>query len=170
MDSSTKWIKEVLEKLEEERICCNTIIEIGYDHINNWLIVKRKIGPPFNLMVMSEKTVNLSNITNIHSQNGLDFLVNIPKNPYVNGEVFEYLNHNKICFGGVGDLYRFIAQNYNWPYENLEVNFILRGIKQHTNVLNIKRVDSKRYKIEKCSGSNVTILALHDYDLGGESV
>ena len=67
-------------------------------------------------------------------------------------------------------MFRFINQEYNWPYENPEVRFILRGVSQHNKVSSIKRIDSRRYEIERYSRKKDIILALNDYDLSAESV
>ena len=163
MNSSIKWIASKINEHDE-------VIKTEYDQINNLLIVTRKKGLSFTLAVMSEKIVSLSDIPKDYLQNKVNFLVNIPKDPFVRGNVYETLKNNKICFGGVGDLFRYINQDYNWPYENPEVRFILRGVSQHDKVSQIKRLDSRRYEIERYFGESVIILALNDYDLSAESV
>ncbi|MDK2843057.1 MAG: hypothetical protein PWQ17_2564 [Anaerophaga sp.] len=163
MDSSTQWINSRLNEHDE-------VIKTEHDQTNNWLIVSRKKGSSFTLAVMSEKIISVSDIPKNFQKEGLNFLVNIPKEPYVHGNVFESLQYKKICFGGVGDLFRFINQEYNWPYENPEVRFILRGVSQHNKVSSIKRIDSRRYEIERYSEKKDIVLALNDYDLSAESV
>jgi hypothetical protein len=163
MDSSTQWINSRINEHSE-------VVKTVYDQTNYWLTVTRKKGTSFTLAVISEKIVSVSDIPKNCLQEGLNFLVNIPKEPYVHGNVFEALQYKKICFGGVGDLFRFISQEYNWPYENPEVQYILKGVSQHTKVRSIKRIDSRRYEIERHSGKKDIILALNDYDLSAESV
>jgi hypothetical protein len=163
MDSNIQFIINSLKKHSE-------VTNINYDSSNDWLIVNRKRGISFYLGVMSQKIINLSDIHENCLKRGLNFLVNIPKEPYVHGNVLETLKLKEISFGGIGDLFRYINQEDNYPYVNPEVAFILRGISQHTEVSNIKRLDSRRYEIERYSHKTVIILALNDYDLSVESV
>lgn len=61
-------------------------------------------------------------------------------------------------------------QEYNFPYLPPEVRFILRNLKQHTKIRNIRRLDNKRYLISRHGLEDVTVIALYDYDLAVEAV
>lgn len=167
-EENAKWLGKKLNGHNE----VNSIL---FDKKTLLIKISRKKGQSFILCVISESDVKLSFIKKLmmyfHKiETDPHFIVNIPKEAYVEGDVFTYLDNAGINYGGIGDLYRFINQLTNTPYLNPEANFILRAVKQHSKVASINRIDSRRYLIRRWNLPEVRILALNDYDFGVESV
>jgi hypothetical protein len=99
-----------------------------------------------------------------------DCILHTSKEPFIDGDVLDYLDSQKVVLGGFGDVLRLISQDSNWPYEPPDVRFILRGLRQHTRVSSVRRLDNKRYEISRVGLRTVTIISLDDYDLGIESI
>ena len=137
---------------------------------DNVIKIQRKEGIPLKVAVISSKTTNFSIVTNVVNEHCFDFLLNIPKDAYTVGEIFEYLDSKQISYGGLGDLYRVISEDENWPYLPKEVSFIMRAIEQHSKVISVKRLDDRRYSISRENLPTVIIVALNDYDFNTESI
>lgn len=162
MDSTTKWIYSKIEKDSS----ITKIVELSDNH----LLISRKKGPDFDVLIISTKEVLIDIISSIVKITKPNFILNVPKDFYADGESLDFVKTNKIILGGLGDFYRFVNLEYNWPYESPEVGFIMRGLSQHTKVQSIKRLDSRRYEVTKHSLSTVVVLAINDYDFSLDSV
>ena len=160
--SPFEWIIEKLESNEEVN---STIVKP-----ETVLTIERTNGSELSVTTTSIDTFNLDNIKSVIKAQKADFILHTSKEPFVKGSVFEYLEERKIVLGGFGDLMRVVNQGYNFPYLPPDVRFIVRGLKQHTKVSSVRRLDNKRYKIERYGLETVTIIALNDYDLGIEAI
>lgn len=138
-------------------------------NVNDLINIERKDGENLSVAVFSETNLDISDINKFNGKD-FDFLVNVPKDSRINASVINSLTSKKIGLGGMGDLFSVLGQKVNWPYTNREVEFIMRGLSQHTKVQSVERLDSRRYKVIRRHLPSVTILALNDYDLSVESV
>ncbi|MEE4247114.1 MAG: hypothetical protein V2I33_17005 [Kangiellaceae bacterium] len=157
-----EWI---LEKLEDDDSILST--EIVSDLL---LRINRKEGESISITKSTLSNINLNAIKAILTNQDADFILHTIREPFINGSVFEYLNRKQKIIGGFGDLFRVLRQNKNYPYLPPQVGFIMRGLEQHTKVSNVRRLDNKRYEIERYGLETVIIIALDDYDIGIESV
>lgn len=142
-------------------------VNIETDNIIN---IQRKEGIPLRIATISSKVTSFITILEVVKEHSFEFLLNIPKDAYTVGEIFEYLNSKQISYGGLGDLYRVLSEDKNWPYQPKEVSFILRGLEQHSKVSSVKRLDDRRYSIIRKNLPTVIIVALNDYDFNTESI
>lgn len=142
-------------------------VNIETDNIIN---IQRKEGIPLRVATISSKVTSFITILEVVKEHSFEFLLNIPKDAYTVGEIFEYLNSKQISYGGLGDLYRVLSEDKNWPYQPKEVSFILRGLEQHSKVSSVKRLDDRRYSIIRKNLPTVIIVALNDYDFNTESI
>lgn len=136
----------------------------------NLLTIERTDGPNLDVTKSTLNRFTTSDIKEILSIQSADFILHTQKEPFVDGNVFDYLDSREIVLGGFGDLTRVVNQGHNFPYLPPDVRFIFRGLKQHTKVSNVRRLDNKRYEIERYGLETVIIIALNDYDLGVESI
>lgn len=160
--SSYNWI---IERLNENDKIKSTEIDN-----ENMLHINRVDGPPLRLVNSSLKSFKYNDIKRISDQINVDFILHTFKEPYIAGEVFDYLDIKRKVLGGYGDLFRVINQESNYPYLPPEVKFIKRGLEQHTKVRNVRRLDDRRYEIARHGLETIIIVALNDYDLGIESI
>ncbi len=124
----------------------------------------------YNVAVTSETHIKKDLIEKVIKDN-TQFLFNIKKEPFIDGEVLAYAEIKKFGIGGFGDIMRAINSKNLREYQNPETKFIMKGLRQHTNVHSIIRLDNRRYKVKKIGFQQDTIiLALNDYDLTAESV
>lgn len=157
-----EWI---LEKLEDDKSIASK--EIVSDSL---LRIKRKEGKSITITKTQLSNINLNDVQSILANQDADFILHTVKDPWIFGGAFEFLNRKRKVIGGFGDLFRVLGQDHNYPYLPSQVKFIVRGLEQHTKVSNVKRLDNKRYEIERYGLETVIIIAIDDYDIGVESI
>lgn len=157
-----EWI---LDKLEDNDGISST--EIVSDSL---LRINRKEGESITITKTTLSKINLTDVKSILVNQDADFILHKVKEPWIFGDVFEFLNRKRKVIGGFGDLFRVLRQDNNFPYLPSQVHFIIRGLEQHKKVSNVRRLDNKRYEIERYGLETVIIIALDDYDIGIESV
>lgn len=162
LNNVPNWLIESIEKHDQV-----LSVNIETDNIIN---IQRKEGISLRVAAISSKITTLIPVINVVKEHSFDFLLNIPKDAYTVGEIFEYLDSKQISYGGLADLYRVLSEDENWPYQPKEVSFIMRGLKQHSKVLSVKRLDDRRYSISRKNLPVVIIVALNDYDFNTESI
>lgn len=160
--SPFEWI---IEKLNDD----NKIESIDILS-ENLLQISKKDNSSFTVTKTNLNRFEVNDIIAILINQNANFILHTSKEPFINGDVFDYLNSKKIVLGGFGDLMRAVKQHNYWPYLPPDVYFITRGLEQHTKVSKVKRLDNKRYEISRHNLETVIIIALNDYDLGIESI
>ncbi|WP_016949955.1 hypothetical protein [Anabaena sp. PCC 7108] len=137
----------------------------------NRVRVKRTIGDEYEVATIALMDVKKSDLLDILTfETGVSFVTNISKNAYYHGSAIELAEENKIVIGDLGDLYRAMRAEHPRSYINPDVKFILRGLQQHTRISTVKRLDDRRYQLERIGLHQVVILALHDYDLSADTI
>lgn len=123
-----------------------------------------------DVVTMSEERVFLANVPDEFHKGGTEFLLNIPKDAYFDGDLLERATTIGIGLGGIGDLYVAANEGDFRKYIPKEVRFILRGLHQHSCVESVTRINSRMYEIRRNSGRCVTVLALNEYDLTADAL
>ena len=160
MASSIDWVSQRIKENENIKS-----LKIDGDILK----IDRKKGESLNVSVISFNRLTSKDVEHIDTSE-IDFVLNIPKDAFISGSVINSLEYRNVAVGGLGDLHRVLNQEFNWPYQNPGVEFIMRGLEQHRKVTAVRRLDSKRYEIDRIALSTVTILALNDYELSAEAV
>jgi hypothetical protein len=155
----------IIEKLEDEEKVESTNISS-----ENLLNIVRTGGPNLSVTKTSLEIIKIEDIKAILSVQKADFILHTFKEPFIYGDVFDYLDSKQKVLGGFGDLLKIAGEDQNWPYLPSNVHFIVRGLEQHTKVRSVRRLDNKRYEISRHGLETVSIIALDDYDLGIESI
>lgn len=161
--SLTDWCAEKIEdhdKVEEVNIADNLINVV---HISDVGMQVSKVA------VISVEHMDLESLGTIPVED-VDFVLNIKKNPYIEGTVFSLAESAGFAVGGVGDIFRALNDGNLACYQNPEMRFVIRGLTQHTRVQEIERLDDRRFLIHRISLPNITVLVLNDYDLTAEAV
>lgn len=153
-----------------EKLADNDKVESTLISSENLLTIVRTEGSKLTVTKSALDSFSVSDIKDILKTQDAKFILHTAREPFVDGDVFDYLNSKKLVLGGFGDLTRVVNQGRNFPYLPPDVHFILRGLEQHTKVSSVRRLDNKRYEIERYGLETVTIIALNDYDLGIESI
>lgn len=161
-DSLAKWALAKIKTHDE--VSSAEIIEEGV------IFIKRISGTQIRVGSFSFDELNLKNISKVVDSFKLDFILNIKSEAIYKGEIYSFLDDHKISFGSLSDLYRVISQSENWPYLHRDVKFVLRGLKQHSKVIKVERLDNKRLKIIRRNLPSVIIVATNDYEVNAESI
>jgi hypothetical protein len=162
LNNVPNWLIESIQKHDQ-------VLSVNVE-TDNVINIQRKKGIPLKVAAISEKVTTSTTVIDVVKLHTFEFLLNIPKDAYTVGTIFEYLDSKQISYGGLADLYRVLSENENWPYQQSEVSFIMRGLEQHSKVSSVKRLDDRRYSINRRNLPSVIVVALNDYDFNTESV
>jgi hypothetical protein len=100
----------------------------------------------------------------------VSFVVNVPKESFATGAALKLARARGIPVGGVLDLLRVVKEPDVRLYTSKEFGFIERGLKQHTRVTGIERMDDRRYRIKRGELPDVVAVFVHDYELTADRV
>ncbi|WP_292295052.1 hypothetical protein [Marivita sp.] len=146
------------------------IYEVGVRTQNSIVLIVKDLPAPIVVAVMSSDRVDLESVPDEFHEPVTEFLINIPKDPFVSGELLATASKIPLAVGGLADLYRAVnARNFR-NYIPPEPRFLLRCLEQHTAVRAVIRANNRTYQVVKVSGDVVRVLALNDYDLTAEAV
>jgi hypothetical protein len=159
---SGKWVQDKIKN--HNKISSIELIS------SNSLFVINNNGNRYRIATMSRKQIYSKDLEDILGRQNVDFVLNVFKEPLISGDALKFAEDKNFAIGGLGDLVRALNDYDISTYINPEVAFILRGLRQHTKVTNVARLDNRRYQIERIELSTIIILALNDYDLTAESV
>lgn len=120
---------------------------------------------------MSVKRVDAAEFSALlKDKQGIDFVVNIPKDAYVLGDALKFAERNNFGFGGLADLFRALNSESVRSYLDPEFGFVLRSLRQHSRVTNVTRLEDRRLLVERKRLRPVLVLILNDYELTAEHV
>jgi hypothetical protein len=138
---------------------------------SNRVRVTRDLGDEYEVATMALMDVKESDLLDILTlEVGVGFVTNISKNAYYHGGALKLAENRHIILGDLGDLFRALGSPNPKSYINPDVKFILRGLTQHSRISCVKRLDDRRYQLERLGLDSVIVLALHDYDLSADSL
>lgn len=146
------------------------IDDVGVRTQNSLVLTVKNMPAPVTVAVMSSERVDLESVPDEFHEPETEFLLNIPKDPFVSGELLTVASEIPLGVGGLADLYRATNAKDFRNYIPPEPGFLLRCLEQHTAVRAISRTNNRTYQIVKVSGDVVRVLALNDYDLTAEAV
>ena len=132
----------------QEKVSSNDNVESIEIIDDNHVEIRCQNSEVYNVAVISESYITMDLIEKVIKDN-TQFLFNIKKEPLIEGEVLAYAEVKRFGIGGFGDIMRAINNENLTEYQNPETKFIMEGLKQHTNVYSIIRLDNRRYKVIK---------------------
>lgn len=157
------WLVNKLEKHDN----ITTVSTVSSNRVR----VKRDRGDEYEVATMALTYVNKPDLLDLLTlETGVSFVTNVSKNAYYHGSALELAENRRIVLGDLGDLFRAMGSGYPTSYINPDVKFILRGLRQHNRISSVKRLDDRRYQLERVGLDSVIVLALHDYDLSADSL
>ncbi|MFP9135354.1 hypothetical protein ACLKZ7_20375 [Shewanella algae] len=153
-----------IEKLNNhDKVEC--VEEIG----DNLLKITNNEGDEFFVYTKSEDRSTIESVEGVDVEQ-LDFLLNIKKDAYVDGQLLDLASRTQFAVGGLGDIFSALNGRNISGYISAEMSFIIRGLQQHTRVTGLERLDNRRFRIQRADLDSVVVLALNDYDFSAESV
>lgn len=157
------WCREKLLDHED-------ILGVSIGSSRGLVLSVKDLPAPVSVAVMSEQRVEMQLLPDEFNHPETEFLLNVPKDAFISGEVLSAAAAIPLGVGGLGDLYRAANDKEFRNYIPPEPSFLLRALGQHTAVREIFRSNDRTYSILKHTGDVVCVLALNDYDLTGEAV
>ncbi|MEZ4732349.1 MAG: hypothetical protein R3E79_34990 [Caldilineaceae bacterium] len=130
----------------------------------------KNVNRSVQIVTMSVDTVRATDLHELCISGDIEFAMNIKKDAIYDGSAIQFSGSFPIGLGGLGDLYVAAHERNFRNYLPKETRFILRGLRQHTAVSTIQRLNNRLYRVERHSGDPVIVLALNDYDLTADSV
>ena len=159
---SGKWCKEKLETHD----AIDSIELIS----ENFLKITDLKGCSFMVATMNLKKIDSVDLETLLAKTDVDFVLNISSEPYITQSALGMITIKKFGIGGMGDIKAALRDGNIKNYISKEIKFILNGLRQHTKVINVTRLDNRRFKVERQNHLPVTIVALHEYELTAERV
>ena len=137
----------------------------------NWIEIDlQERKSPVKVATISVKSVGADDLHEVYTSPGIEFILNIPKDSVFRQDALEMSEHLAFGLGSVGDLYVAANEDEFRHYLPKEFRFILRGLKQHTAVSSIVRLNNRLLKVSRFGLKDVRVLALNDYDLTADAV
>mgnify|MGYP001016328948 CR=1 FL=1 len=164
---SDNWSKSFLiDKLQN----FNSAKEINSKE-QNLIEVKRKKGLHFNAFVLSLEIIQQKDLEEIcGTYKNINFIVNIKKQYYILWDSMRYLHNKGISFGSVGDFMRFCNEEDNSILTDKEFSFVERGLRQHSKIKTIHRLDNRKIEIVRNGLKSVVAIMINEYDITAESI
>lgn len=159
---SGNWCKDKLEeheKVDSIELSNSNLLSVTHSEVGN-----------LRIATMSLKHIDDKDISELLSDTEVDFILNVSKEPYITQDALQKAEQEGFIIGGLGDAMRALRDGDMESYVNPEIHFILRGLKQHSRVSRVTRLDNRRFKVVRHGAPDVTILALDEYDLTAEAV
>ncbi|MFT7404681.1 hypothetical protein [Zhongshania sp.] len=167
MTNSDSWTAAwICEKL----ISNDKVLEAVPSGDNLIQLTVKEYVPDITVATMSNRRLIMSNMPSSCSKFNIDFLLNIPKDAFIDGDVLDFAASSRFGVGGLGDLYIAINENIFREYIPKEVRFIMRGLQQHSAVNNVIRANSRSYIISRHVAKPLRVLALNEYDLTADTL
>lgn len=126
--------------------------------------VVRAERPAVKVAVLSARDVVEEHLAPFIDDGSVRFVLNVPKLGRFMGSAIAALEARGKAWGGLADSYRAL-RDFDDPaqYEERELTFALRGIDQHSAVLDWVLLDDHRVSLQLASGRHVTVLVCADY-------
>lgn len=159
--SLNSWCLEKLNNHDK----VESVEEVG----ENLLKVINDKGDEFIIFTKSEDHSTIESVAGVDVER-LDFLLNIKKDAYIDGQLLQLATSAQFGIGGLADIFSALNGRTISAYISSEMSFIMRGLLQHTRVIDLERLDNRRFRIERVGLDSVVILALNDYDFTADSV
>lgn len=167
MSRSDAWSAEwCCEKLLSHSDILEAIPASG----NGVRVVIKDLPQPVLVATMSHHRVELTTVPDEFHASDAEFLLNIKKDAYFDGELLSVAAGIPVGVGGLSDLYVATNEKEFRTYIPKETRFILRGLEQHTAVRAVNRINDRTYMVVNHNGSIVRVLALNEYDLTSDAL
>lgn len=134
------------------------------------LVLKEEREEPVRVATMSRQLVTGSELDRVYTSLEIEFIMNIPKEAIIQRDALEKSELMGFGLGGLSDLYVASAEGEFSSYLPKEFRFILRALRQHSNVSQVTRLNNRMLLVKRSVGEDKTVLALNEYDLTADAV
>ncbi len=159
---SGRWCVDKLQEI-------GAISQIDVVHPNFLTVIHRDVGN-IKLATMSVGRIDENELNGLLNGSDVDFVLNVSKEPYITQGALQLAAQGRFAIGGLGDAMRALRNGDTATYLNPEISFILQGLRQHSRVSSVARLDNRRFEIKRHGLESVKLIALDEYELTAEAV
>jgi hypothetical protein len=135
------------------------------------LRITRKDKAPFTTATIASPRVEVGAIEPfLNSPHNVDFIANIPRESFWTGGAIQLASDFDVAWGGFGDLLSSFSLPEVRQFVKKEFGFVLRGLSQHSKVLDITRVHDRLLLLHRESLTDVYVVLLNEYELTADHV
>ncbi|MFI2486829.1 hypothetical protein ACH47X_07965 [Promicromonospora kroppenstedtii] len=159
---SYEWLRQTFEQLDY----------VDHVEFNGSLItLTRRELPAVRLGVLTTPDVTATLAAELADEIGpFDFMMNTPKTGRFMGDAISYCEERGVGWGGVGDAMRALRYQNPGDYVNRELDFILRGLSQHHQVLATRLLDDRRVFVDRRGLKPLVLYIGSEYQPTADSV
>lgn len=107
----------------------------------------------------------------VEGNGSVDFVLNVPGNGRFMGDALARLTESHIGWGGLGDAIRALRDcDVLGDYEERELKFVMRGLRQHQRVTKVEVLDDHRLRVSRQGVPDLVIFIGSMYQPTAESV
>lgn len=167
MNWSPDWVGEwVAAKLRQEKTVA--AIEVLSPTL---LSIDRADNPSTVIAVVAAPTLDEAKLIELYDQKPApDFVVNVSRDSVLTPTAFSRSIARGVPVGGMGDIKRALAMPDISRYVNPEIEFVERGMRQHSRVNTFERLDERRYRVFRKSLPPLVVILINEYDLTADHV
>ncbi|MEQ1764552.1 MAG: hypothetical protein ABL984_15590 [Pyrinomonadaceae bacterium] len=136
----------------------------------NTIHVRRASKPEVKIFTLGVDSITAAELRSLIGEDPVDFVVNVPKDSTFDDDVIGLAQELGFGFGGLGDLARALKLDSPASYVPKQVDFILRGLRQHSAVESVERIAVNLYRLKGRHWPELTMIDLDAYELPGEAV
>ena len=157
-----EWCVSKLQEVEK-------IDQLSLVNSNFFNAINRDFGL-IKVATMSVNRIDANTLIELLSDESVDFVLNVKGTPYITQCALEMSEKNQFGIGGVADAMRALRDGNASSYLDPEIFFVLQGLRQHTRVSSVVRLDNRRFKIDRRGLDSVKVITLNEYELTAEAV
>lgn len=155
---TSKWVASNLREAEGV-----SNIEVLADQVLR--VSRTKYGPYVAGIVSATRVEALTILGIIESGFDVEIIVNVPSESFWTGAALNLASSNHIAAGAYGDLFRVIRSPDVRTFVPSEIEFVERGLRQHSRISSFERVHDRLYRLERDGLPDLTVAILNEYEL-----
>ncbi|EES0499042.1 hypothetical protein ACR579_001314 [Escherichia coli] len=153
-----------------KKLCTKHSVDNVIEHDNQTLTVTTRNGEIYLVGAVNAGRIELSDLNEYLNDKELNILIIQGDLLFMSGDAIELLRSKGIAYDSFGRFSTGLDLENISEHLDKENKFIIRGLRQHSDVSSVERLTNKKYMVERCSGPSLIILSVNDYDLSAEAV
>lgn len=123
------------------------------DHI----LLSRKDHQPTRFAILKERSVAAAHVEPL-LDGEVDFIVNVPREGIFLGDAIAVMENRGVPWGSLADGMRAVRLEFPRTYIPYPYEFVLSGLRRHSRVQSVARLDSRRLRVGRRDGLRELVL------------
>ncbi|MCG7637726.1 MULTISPECIES: hypothetical protein [unclassified Alteromonas] len=138
----------------------------------NFLVIEDEHGYTFNVAVIGVKGVikDTDVLPLFEADDSPQLVVNIPSRVLWDGMAIDAIHAQSAAFGTFGDIDRAARTSDAGSFRDKNMVFFINAMQQHSNVMSISYVYDSVFRVDRVSGTSLTIAVIDAYNMSAEDV